>query len=344
MIRHSPCEYFLKYLLVHPDKNSNDVIKERLFELGLDDLGAYYIDKLRKKLRPPQPFYPEDKLHFKSQRFLLKEGVQDLFFPDDHTEIAFRVLEWPRVKEFVEAMLISYAPYEAIAYALTHHRKFRATAKAIELYKLYFWNIDLLDSVQVRALIQMRANAAGNHTDEDIKRQMEPLKRASWNDPRRSAAELPHSPLAAVMAQMRMGIMPANMEMPKALQAARDMAVMTVYEALCMNGANDHLKVRNLADSVRSMTEVLETVVRPDESMREELQKIALRTDDRKVPHIHQLSKGRHTVDLSPKIEDSDEPERTESREASRTGGSGSPGDGAGIPGGEPAPAVPEGE
>lgn len=341
MIRHTPCEFYLKYLLIHPDKFTNDAIHERLFELGLDDLGDYYIDRLKKKLHPPSPFYPEDKLHIKSQRFLIKEGVQDLFFPDEHTEVAFKILDKPRVKEFVESMLIAYAPYEAISFSLTHHRRFRASARAIEIYKIYFWNIDLLDSVQIRALIQMRAGAAGLHANADIQRQAEPLKRASWNDPRRSAAELPHAPMAAVMAQMRMGIMPANLEMPKALMAARDMAVMTAFEALCMNGPNDHLKVRNLADSVRNMTEVLETVVKPDENMREQLQAIALRTDDRKVPHIHDLSRGQHTVDLSPKIEVPHEPDVKEDG-VGVVAGSGDAGGDPGLPGGESSPAIPE--
>jgi hypothetical protein len=343
MIRHSPCEFYLKFLITHPDGFSNDAIKERLFELGLDDLGGYYIEKLRKKSRPPTPFYPEDRYHSKSQRFLIKEGIQDLFFPDNDTDIAFRMLDKPRIKEFVESMLIAYAPDAAIAYSLTTYRRFTATPRAIEIYKKYFWNIDLLDSVQVRALIQLRAASAGLHADDDIKRQAEPLKRASWNDPRRSAAELPHSPLSAVMAQMRMGIMPQQMEFPKVLMAARDMAMMTVYEALCMNGMQDHLKVRNLSDSVRSMNEVLESVIRPDMDMREQLSKIALRTNSEKVPHIHKLSQGRHTVDLQPKVEDTDVADEPAGPEG-RADGDPASGERDGLPDGGTPPEVPHGK
>lgn len=300
MIRRTPVEYFLKFLIVHPDNLSDDDIKEKLAESALDDLGEYYITKLRKKLRPPKPFYPTDKLHFKSQRFLIKEGIQDLFFPDKDTAISFRILELPRIKEFVEAMLIAYAPFEAIALSLTKHRNFRATARSIEIFKFFFWNVDLLDSVQMRALLKLRPGAAAAHPSMDIQRQADALKSASWNDPRRSVAEMPFSPLSTVMAQMRMGLMPAEMNLPRVIGRAREMAAMSAYEALCINGVRDHVKARDMAEIVRSFTEVLEVVVKPDENMRDQLARIAMRTDTDKIPFVHELSAGKHTVDMQP--------------------------------------------
>jgi len=300
MIRRSPCEFFLKYLVVHPDRLSNDDIRERLRELGLDDLGDYYVNKLRQRLKPPTPFYPEDKLHFKSQRFLLKEGIQALFHEDLAAQRAMQILDLPRVKEFVEAMLIAYAPFDSIADALTAHRNFACDARTVELFKLYFWNVDMIDSVQMRALLRMRADTAAAHPDADIRRQSEPLSKSFWNDPRRAVAEMPFSPVSAMAAQMRMGLLPAQVDLSRIMMRAREHAVIAAYEAICTNGPQDHLKARNLGDLVRSFTEVLEVVVKPDENMREQLAQIVLKTEEKNVPFIHQLSDGKHTVDMQP--------------------------------------------
>ena len=313
MIRRTPVEYFIKYLIV--DGKDNSEIQESLFEMGLDDLGEYYIDRLRKRLNPPKPFHPTDKLHFKSQRFLMKEGIQELFFPDGDTNTAYRILDRPRIKEFVESMLIAYAPAEAISYSLTKHRNFRATPRSVDIFKMFFWNVDLIDSVQMRALLKMRPGQAAAHPSTDIQKQAQALQAASWNDPRRAVAEMPFSPLSSIMAQMRMGMMPAEMNLPRILERSREMAAMTGYEALCTNGSKDHMKARDLADVVRTYTEVLDVVVKPDENMREQLSAIAMRTDEKTVPYVHALSKGKHTVDMQPQPkakEVDDEPEPPE--------------------------------
>jgi hypothetical protein len=45
---------------------------------------------------------------------------------------------------------------------------------------------------------------------------------------------------------------------------------------------------------------VLETIVKPDENMREQLSAIAMKTEEKQVPFLGELSKGRHTVDMQP--------------------------------------------
>lgn len=304
MIRRTPCEYFLKYLIIHPDGLSDGKIQERLQELGLDNLGDYYITKQREKLRPPSPFYPFDQYHNRSQRFLIKEGVQALFLHDSDALTALKILEFPRHKEFVEAMIMAYAPFEAIADSLTRHKKFRCKAKAIELFKHYFWNIDLLDSVQMRALIDIRATSAAHHADERVKGQAEPLRKAHYNDPRRVISQLPYAPMSAVMAQMKMGLMPARVNLTKVVEKTREAAAMAAYEALSSGGIRDSQRARDFAEVVRAMTEVLDTIVRPEENLREDLAQIALRTEDSTVPYIHQLSAGEHTVDMHPVSKD----------------------------------------
>ena len=344
MIRHTPCEYFLKYLIVLPDAFDNDAIKAKLFDYGLDDLGAYYIERLRKKLHPPKPFYPTDAHHARSRNFLIKEGLWELFDPtrDADRVTAFRILEKTRIKEYVEAMLIAHTPFHAISDSLTRHRKFKADETAIELFHHFFWNMELVDSVEVRALIQLRASATSPTPDADLLRQNDAFKRAAWNDPRRSAAELPHAPISAIMAQVRMGVMPARVELSKILGSAMEVAGLTLFEAICINGPQDHIKARNLSEVSRQIREVLETLVKPEDDVREQFSQLVLRTSDKKVPSIHALSRGQHTVDMLPPVEDvhvtGDAPGPSEPGDPSDA----EPGPGPAPP--KPAPSVPSGK
>lgn len=300
MIRRSPCEFYLKFLIVQPDKFSNEQIKETLFELGLDDLGDFYVDRLRKRLKPPTPFYPEEKSHPRSYRFVVTEGIEAACLGLLEFRTALRILERPRLKEFVETMLIAGADCAVIADALVRQRNFRADTRSVEMFKHYFWNVDLLDSLGVRAVLQFRATQAAVHPSEDIKRQFDVFKNAFYNDPRRIAAELPNSPMAAMMAQMRLGLLPARVNLPKLLERTRETAAMKAYEYLNSNGVRDSQRARECADVVRAMTEVLDVVVKPDENLRDELEHIALRVDNTPVVTIHELSDGHHTIDVQP--------------------------------------------
>jgi hypothetical protein len=217
---------------------------------------------------------------------------------------AQRLLEYPRHKEFVEAMVMACAPFEVIADTLTQHKRFRCTARAIELFKHYFWNIDLLDSVQMRALIDLRATSAVHHADDRVQGQADALRKASYNDPRRLIAQLPHAPMSAVIAQMKMGLMPARVNLTKVVERTREAAALAAYEAASTGGPRDSQRARDFSEVVRAMTDVLESIVRPEENLREELAQIALRTDVRTIPNIHQLSAGRHTVDTQPVLKE----------------------------------------
>src|SRR3972149_1720488 len=115
MIRRSPGEFYLKYLVIHPDGYSNDYIMKNLgLKLGLDCLGEWYLNQLRASCIPPTPFYPFDQLHFNSQKFLRREQIHRVFQPDDSMVQASALLDRARLRELVEVMVLSGAPDEAV--------------------------------------------------------------------------------------------------------------------------------------------------------------------------------------------------------------------------------------
>jgi hypothetical protein len=320
----SPAENYIKYLLVHPDKYSNEVIEKTLGEFGIYFLGKEYLEKLRGRLVTPEVFRPLDMTHPASLRFLIREGIRTLFHPTQATKTALRILSTPRAKEFTEAMLLSHAPPAAIAARMP---AFRATTEAVEEYKKHFWNIEALTATQMRMLLSMELDQNVGESDPAVTRDMKrALKNASYRDPRKLAADLPYTPLTAVMSQMRMGVMPNRLELSEIMKGAQAMASLRLYEAILYGGPKDSMVALNFSTVVKHMTEALETVVKPDENLRKDLQAIALRTDAAPVPSIHQLSGGNHTVDMQPaSLEEPDEPveNKSGSEEGSAGGGPG---------------------
>ncbi len=298
----SPAELYIKYLLVHPDKYPTLTIQKVLEELGIYYLGDDYIETLRRQMVIPEPFRPQDKMHPRSHRFIIAQNIRSLFLPTADTKLALKLMEAPRAREFIESMLLSHAPPGAIAMSVMR-MGINCTPGAVNEFKKYFWNTELLTTTQFRVLLQMTLDQnvedADNQFTRDKKRA---LKKASYLDPRKLAAELPHSPLTALMTQMRMGLMPNRLELAKILELGRAMAAVRVLEATIAGSPQDSGKALNFSIVAKNMAEVLETAVKPDEHLREELQAIALRTESAAVPSIHQLSEGRHTVDVLPTL------------------------------------------
>lgn len=299
MIRRSPCEFYLKYLVVHPDHYTNERIQEVCERKQLDFLDETYLDSLRTRCLPPDPFYPNDPLHIRSQRFLFREKLQQLFLPDDDMRVTLRLVEHARAKEFVEAMLLSGAPIDRIAEALGPHRGFAATTRSVEYFKHFFWNLDLVDSTELRALLQLRAPSA-DHVPEKRKKMAGALNRAFKDDPRVVAANLPNHPLVAMLSQMRMGLMPRNFDLAGLVETTRAFATMRSLEATMLGGPFDSKKALEFSLVAKNMGEMLETIVKPDEKLREELAAIALKTEEGPVPYINEFSSGQHTVEISP--------------------------------------------
>jgi hypothetical protein len=287
VIRRSPAERYLKYLLLsglEPD----EIIDRALFE-HLDPLGNWYLENLQEEMNPPDPFKPKDIEHVASQRYLLTSGVYRLFYPDRHTKIALKVLRTPRAKEYVEAMILSGAPDPVIEEALTHRKNFPSTVSSIKQYRYYFWDVELLDSTELRALLDIRAAACSGSNDSDIQNQFSAYRNSFFNDPRRVAARLPSSPVTAMMAQMRMGVMPVKVDMAKVFELVRAAAGLRAVEAAMSGEIHASEKARDFMLSAKLAGELLETVVRPEEQLINELATIALKTEDAPIPTLQEL-------------------------------------------------------
>lgn len=300
MIRRSPCEYYIKFLILQP-RSKDDQIEKDLAALHLDSVGSNYLSRLRQQCLPPLPFFPKAPSHSISQQFIIQQGVRDLFIETPSVKTALRILRSPRAKEFVEAMTLSGAPAVAISIAIAQQCRVPCTGEAITTYQRYFWNVNLVDSTEMKAILFRRAELAAESTDEDSKKQAKAWKTASYTDSRRTAALLPHSPITAMLSQLRLGSLPKLEELAKLAQLTQFVATARACEVALYGGPDDSNRALNYAIVGEKMGTILEQIVKPDADLREQLNSIALRNNGiNTVAVIDALSGGRHTADLMP--------------------------------------------
>jgi len=299
MIRRSPAEYYLKYLVSHPDGHGDEDIRTICEEKGIDVIGNRYLTRVRRQTIAPLPFRPMDNMHLPSQRFLTKHRLRSLYFPDEAHSVAMCILEKPRLKEYTEAMLLTGAPPASICLGLKRAHSVDVTEDGLRRFRHYFWNIDLLDFTEMRALMFMRGMAPSKEdaTSEE-KQNAWAYGQAFRKDPRKLAADLPYSPMSAVLAQVRMGMSPVGVQFSDILEKTRDVAAIKCFQSVMEDGRWESEKAQNYMNIARGATELLERQAAPEELLLEKFNALQMATDDRPLPNIKQLSEGRHTTDM----------------------------------------------
>lgn len=300
MIRHSPAENYFRYLVAHPRTFDNQYIKDIAAELNLDYLGDWYIQWLRDRIIPPKPFCPDDETHRASYRFLQHEGLLNAFFPDRGYREALRILSRPRWRELTETMILAGAPEDVIVHALRVRMKASVSDIGIRRFRHYFWNVDLLDSMEMRALLDLRHSGALASEDAATQRQHATLRAFRHTDPRVVAARLPSSPLSGLVAQMEMGVLPRKIDMGEVVERTMEAALVRTYASVTSGGPAGAQIGQGFAVIADIMGRLKQTVVNPEEKLREDLRKISVATTPNKVQTLKQLTGGNHTTNVHP--------------------------------------------
>jgi hypothetical protein len=300
MVRRSLAESYIKFLVVNPIGYTNRMITDMLICAKLDPIGDWYLDRLRTILVAPVPFYPRDGKHKPSMKFLLAHGLHDFFYPDNAMREAFRLLETPKAKEWIEAMIYSNVPFEDIADQLTRLRGQRCTAEVAKRYKDMFCNTELLDSQELRELQDLRIATLADHPDKDIRKQAEVMKNNMHNDPLRAAANLPTSPVSALLVMLKMGVVPVGFNSHKVLTHTVDLIALRMHEAVSRNNKDDPSRLAALSSSLRSIGEYLKTTTSEEDEMKRQLQALAIRYEVAEAPTIKKLTGGHYTQNLEP--------------------------------------------
>lgn len=308
MIKHSPAERYLKALVIHPATYDNAYIKDVARELSLDVLGDWYLTYLRQKMKPPKVFYPEDPGHMASQKYLMQEQLEYVFRQDEHMKKATRLLCRPRARELAETMILGGAPDHAVAKALGTRFQFKCDTLAITRFKYYYWDITLLSTVEMRALLEMRNQDLLNVGDKEIQGQYTALHRQRFADPRVIASRLPNSPLMGLIAQSHLGFAVKKTDVSELVGAAKVTALRRVSEYINLGGPDNVQMANTLAITAEILGRLEKEVSNPEDQLRTDLQRIAIATTPNEVPTLAKLSSGNHTTDLGvkPEVQDAE--------------------------------------
>lgn len=299
MIRRSPAELYIKFLLVHPDGYEEKAIRDILCNQQLDYPGAQYTKSLRDKIRVPTPFYPLLKSHRRSSIFLMQQRLEGFFRPDSECLEAHKLLHKPRAKELIETMTMAGESASAVAHRLSF-MNIHVSTLVVERYCQFYWNINLVDATELRALLRMRHQLSAKKLDDlsvDQLQQQRALDKVRYQDPRHLISEMPVTAMAGVMNQLRMGLMPAKVELARLTKVTQMAATVRAFEQMIQGGPSAAIRGRDYALVAKTMSEMLEDLGSPDAELQKELQQLKMQTDARSVPHIGELG-GDFSVDM----------------------------------------------
>lgn len=296
MIRASPCDYYLRYLVTHPDNYVDDQIRNLVKLQHLDFMGMAHMSRIRKSCVPPTPFYPEDLSHAPSQRFLTRERIFSLYHPDKDAKIAIALLDHPRGKDLTEQMLFSGSEPLWVS-SILKRVQFDATPRSIELYRHFYFNTDLVDGTELRAIMGMRAHVDVQSGDPDELNYRDAYKAASKSDLANLTTNSPLSPYSRIMSMLRVGLMPTGVQISRIATAGRAAAVVRSLENSLLGRSE---QARDFALTGKILNELLESVGDVSGDLQKSMMAMVLNTDASEVPSIEQLTQGNHTMDLLP--------------------------------------------
>jgi hypothetical protein len=281
-----------------PDKLSDEDIIRTLREHHLDYPGGRYLAQLRATLHPPTPFFPMVESDVPSYTFLQQHKVHNLFFRNAHATNALSILEDPRAKELVEALILVEEPLLVICTRLRRFG-FNVAPKAIEYFEHFFFNTSLVDSTELRALMSIRVDdmMLDGSSPEDLIR-AKAMKQAMYSDARYMAVNSPTPKLAAMKLQLRHGLKPNRADYSALAEGARTISIIAVQEALLRGGPKSATEARDLATVAVNMDNILRAKDDGIVESNKNLALVALTTDLNEIPTVRALSNGNFTESL----------------------------------------------
>ena len=141
-----PHDYWLKYMLTYVEASVKDVqAASELYGLGIP--GASYLRDLRNALKQGRP-KPFRKNSSQVKRWIRRQRIMSLVREDKHIKSVRFILSDHRVRKTTQLLLISGACPEDIAEYVKEITGKKLHAKAINLFRHYFWNVEKLSLEQ----------------------------------------------------------------------------------------------------------------------------------------------------------------------------------------------------
>lgn len=305
----SPAERYIKYLCVGPESLDNDSIFNLLQLQDLDPISPGYIDRVRDSvLSVPRVYHPTDPRHKPSVAYNRLHGIYYLMMPRKEDRAARNILLNGRAKEATESLILAGMSDERITTHLRRLRRFRDLCDgAVASYRYHYFDTADLGSTELRALMRVRTGALGSSPEDRSPARAvlaEAMRKESYRDSRKVAANLPNSPAAALLALVQQGFYPGDIKLTDVLMQTKTLLVLRAYDVAWSNNPEMHNQISGILAAVESIDRTLERSEDPTNKLREGLNKLRMRTERGTVPTIEALTQGRVSAPmLQPKEE-----------------------------------------
>lgn len=140
-----PAEFFMKSLIIREPAITDAQVLQAIDRLGFLAPEATYLGFLRMEIpAPPEPFNPGDRFHRESMRYLRDAQVYELFHQTPAMAEAWAYLADPNKRMVVEEVLLARLDLKSTASRLNKKHNWHLSEEGLELYRHYFWNVNLL--------------------------------------------------------------------------------------------------------------------------------------------------------------------------------------------------------
>ena len=299
--RRSPCETYIKYLLLRPERFTTDTIMEQLQLLHLDFLQPEYIERLRMSLRPPQGFKTDDPLHKVSVNYMHNQGVYRLFFEDNQTTDALTILYTPRGKELIETSML-YEFDDHIIILQLSRLNLRADNITLQRYRLFFFDLTKVDTTEARALVDFRTRYISERSSHYGDQLADSMKRAGYKDGRKIATECIMASTRQSLGRAMAGIAPPRLNRRRLQESIADVATARALETLAGPMTHETVLIPGTLSQIahKVIDHLEETGKATQESLTKQYNQFEMKLGRPDIPVISDLSEGNHTTDLMP--------------------------------------------
>ena len=145
----SPCEFYIKYILVKEEEISNKQLIQRMRRqrIILPPDEEEYINSLRFMLdsSSPDPFMPDNLRHGPSQEYLHQQGIWTIWHSDRAMDDARKMFDDRVLRSAMNALTVCGFPPAHIVVLLSRQYCVTCFEATISDYKHYFWNMSILE-------------------------------------------------------------------------------------------------------------------------------------------------------------------------------------------------------
>ena len=298
MIRRSPAEYYLKYLLLAPEGWNDTAIQYHMEDRGIYCPNPRRIEELRKSLRPPTYFQPTNRLHKASSDFLKAEKVYTMFHPDSYTRMSVFIFERPSIKQFIETSISQHASYMNVCNSLSVLKNFACNARSVEVYCHYFWNTELLTRTELQEVTYMLgwiSQGDPNATAMEVKAE----RWAHYNDPLALAACMPANAYSQAVVRFYEGYFP-RVETNSWLKYVFYLGLVKLVEHLSKSGYENMHTAALITQTLEGIRRLIESTGSPTDDIMSLAKQMTLTCDPTPQRTMADITGGRHTIDMMP--------------------------------------------